>query len=341
MSDQRARQTIRESRDPDGVIALLVRGELSTGDAGEALLLDNPDLLEPVATRLTEKQHEVEQRARWAIEQEWEQAVVDGRACPECHGTLRVVTWGTLDSLSGDYDEFGPCPKIEAAPQAHHERSDRPVEALWWGHGGRGHNRPDPTAYMNSLGRCFRLPNQGGHPSPWLTIEESEEWQRYNELFWDLQPAVRKLQNLQLIGVGKTVEVSNPRARVKDNTGARVEHKTRGQVDRADKEARRARLVLADGRTAWTSWDNLRVVDTPRAALAAEQQAVKRVAESDQRLAEICARAPKGQRVTLADGRRGKVVWAGIGKTGKPTMGVRVAGEDEPRWIEIEMEESA
>jgi len=336
MSDQRARQATRSSCDPAEIVARLFRGETPAADAAEALLLDNPDMLGPVTVLLTEKQREVEQRARRAIEQEWEQAVVDGRACQECHGTLRVVTWDTLDSLSGDYAEFGPCPRIEQVPEAHSERSDRPVEALWWGHGGRGHNRPDPTAYMNSLGRCFRLANEGGHPSPWLTVEESEEWQRHNELFWDLQPAVRKLQNLQLIGVGKTVEVSNPRARVKDNTGARVEHQTRGQVDRADKEARRARLVLPDGRTAWTSWDNLRVVDTPRVALEAEQQAAKKVAENDQRLAEIRGRAPKGKRVTLADGKRGKVIWAGIGKTGKPTMGVRVAGEEEPRWIELE-----
>jgi hypothetical protein len=341
MSDKRARQSVRESRDPDAVIAILVRGELSVGDAGEALLLDNPSLLESITARLTEKQHEVEQRARRAIEQEWEQAVVDGRACPECHGTLRVVTWDTLDSLSGDYAEFGPCPKIEQAPEAHSERSDRPVEALWWGHAGRGHNRPDPTAYMNSLGRCFRLPNQDGHPSPWLTVEESEEWQRHNELFWSLQPVVQQLQNLLLIGVGKTVEVSNPRARVKDNTGARVEHQTRGQVDRVEKDARRARLVLADGRTAWTSWDNLRVVDAPRAVIADERRAAKKTAEEDQRLNEIRARSPKGKRVTLADGKRGKVFWSGIGKTGRPTMGVRVPGEDEARWVEIEMEESA
>lgn len=37
--------------------------------------------------------------------------------CPRCNGTRSVCTWSTLDSLSGAFDEFGPCPDCKDQPE--------------------------------------------------------------------------------------------------------------------------------------------------------------------------------------------------------------------------------
>lgn len=39
-----------------------------------------------------------------------EREFYDAGGCKTCHGQGTVCTWGTMDSIHGCYDEFGPCP---------------------------------------------------------------------------------------------------------------------------------------------------------------------------------------------------------------------------------------
>lgn len=39
--------------------------------------------------------------------------------CPTCRGRGWIVTWDTMDSMSGCYAEYGPCPKADERPEAH------------------------------------------------------------------------------------------------------------------------------------------------------------------------------------------------------------------------------
>jgi hypothetical protein len=39
--------------------------------------------------------------------------------CPRCRGRGWVVVWDTMDSMSGCYAEYGPCPDAETNPNAH------------------------------------------------------------------------------------------------------------------------------------------------------------------------------------------------------------------------------
>ncbi len=41
------------------------------------------------------------------------------KGCPRCRGRGWVVTWDTLDSLSGCYAEYGTCPDAEVNAEAH------------------------------------------------------------------------------------------------------------------------------------------------------------------------------------------------------------------------------
>ena len=65
--------------------------------------------------------------------------------CEKCHGSGSIVVWGTLDSMTGCYDEFGTCPACE----------------------GKG-----PVWYGSNTGR------RSGHPKvkvPDLCVSEAEE----------------------------------------------------------------------------------------------------------------------------------------------------------------------
>lgn len=348
MSDARTRELMRTSQGAEAIVAALVRlggaHELVV-ESAQVLLYDNSAMLQPVYSLLQQKCLAIETQARAAIEADWQQAVADGRACAQCHGTGDVVVWDTLDSLTGDFAEWGPCREIAEHPERHARGA--PVEALWRGHGSRGSRRPSATdcaAYMTTIGRRnMHEPRaaygSGTSPPAWLTDEEREQWALFHGLVIDLSGALNALDAAQEIVLGVTVEVANPRARVKDNMGEKVPCGTRAVVDKIDNEQKRARICLLDvteQRTAWTGIENLRVVDSVRQVEAAQARAEEAKKRQQARENELLSVAPaRGSTLTLSGGVRGRVFWVGIGRGGAPTVGVRVKGEAEPRWVPL------
>lgn len=201
-------------------------------------------------------------------------------SCESCEGTRRV-SWVDMDG----YGNVSDC----------HACKDRPDVT-------RAEGFPEYQAWRDS---------------------SRAEVERERDAIERLDGIARDLRARAEMRIGSRVEIYNARARVTDKAGTRVPVGTVGTVrafarsNYGRRTVTRACLALDDGREAWTSADNLRVVNPlsgPR-----ERRADQDAAEG------LRAKLPRGTRVAAP--LAGRIFWVGETR-GRLRVGIRgEAGE--------------